>query len=401
VWLTGWIMIALHFAAFMFAQEPGIWGTAAVIVGLSSLTWAGILFMWASVPYRAERSSRWMLIALLATNTLYIVLLSLLPDRSWWLVVAAIVFAITPLAVTLATMGRFFHTLRWTVVFLYLDLGIFLLAFQRRPGNGAELALNAVLFAVFLGCTIHFWFSYRRPTAGSMITIAGFFFWAGVFVVAPMMAIVWPKLQVQSEVWNLPKYVAAVGMMLLVLEDQIAHNQYLALHDELTGLPNRRLFQDRLNVALERARRTQARTALLLIDLDNFKAVNDSAGHHVGDLLLQRVGAIFAGRVRRSDTLARTGGDEFALILEEPVTQEDAERVGESLVRLLDEPLDVGGHTVHTAASVGIAVFPDDASDGEELCIVADRRMYSKKNAARPEKLPPARATSASAIAKA
>ncbi|MGA8111981.1 MAG: GGDEF domain-containing protein [Acidobacteriaceae bacterium] len=399
VWLTGWIMIALHFGAFMFAQAPGIGGTLAVIVGLASLTWAGVLFMWASVPYRNESSSRWMLTALLTTNTVYITLLSLVPNTSWMLVAAAILFGVTPLAVALITMRWFFHTLRWTVIFLYLDLSIFLLAFQRRPGNGAELALNAVLFAVFLGCTIHFWYSYRRPTAGALITISGFFFWSAVFVVAPMLAIAWPSLQVQSEVWNLPKYVAAVGMILLVLEDQIRHNQYLALHDELTGLPNRRLFQDRLIGALERARRTQSRAALLLIDLDNFKTVNDTAGHHVGDLLLQRVGAIFAGRVRRSDTLARTGGDEFALILEEPITREAAEQVGEALVRLLDEPVDLGDQIVFTAASIGIAIFPEDATAGEELCIIADRRMYAEKNSARPTKLPPSRTTSPSVIA--
>lgn len=384
VWLVGWVMIAVHFASFMFAPAPGIVGTIAGIVGLASLTWAGVLFMWACVPYRNEISSVWMLIALLVTNTLYIVLLSVLPNTSWMLIVAAILFAAAPLALTLASLRRFFHTLRWTVVFLYLDLTIFLLAFQRRPGNGVELALNAVLFSVFLGCGIHFWFSYRRATAGAFITIAGFFTWAAVFVVAPGFQAFWPSLHLEDEVWNLPKYVTAVGMILLVLEEQIEHNKYLALHDELTGLPNRRLFQDRLAGALERARRAGSHTALLLIDLDNFKQVNDTAGHHVGDLLLRRVSQMFYGRVRRSDTLARTGGDEFSLILEDPISREDAELVGQSLMQLLEQPFEVGGYTVRAAASIGIAVFPEDATRGEDLCVIADRRMYAEKYAARP-----------------
>lgn len=388
VWLIGWIMIALHFAAFMFVQMPGLVGTLAGIAGLASLTSAGVLFMWASVPYRREPSSRHMLVVLLATNTLYVTLLSLVPNTSWLLTVAAILLGTGPLAVTLTAARRFFHTLRWTVVFLYVDLAIFLLAFQRRPGNGADLALNAVLFSVFLGCAIHFWFSYRRATAGALITIAGFFSWASVFVVAPLLAALRPSLHLDSEVWNLPKYVAAVGMILLVLEDQIEHNQYLALHDDLTGLPNRRLFQDRLNGALDRARRTGSRAALLLIDLNNFKQVNDTAGHHVGDLLLKRVSAIFAGRVRRSDTVARTGGDEFALILEEPISRDAAERVGETLMRLLEQPFELEAHTVLTAGSVGIALFPDDAREGDELCIVADRRMYADKRTERGPKPP-------------
>jgi diguanylate cyclase (GGDEF)-like protein len=405
VWLIGWVMIALHFAAFMFTSVPGMVGTVAGIVGLTSLTWAGVLFMWACVPYRHEVSSLWMLIALLSTNTLYIVLLSLVPSTSWTLVVAAILFSALPMALTLASLRSFFHTLRWTVVFLYLDLTIFLLAFQRRPGNGADLALNAVLFAVFLGCGIHFWFTYRRATAGAFITIAGFFSWAAVFVVAPGVQTLWPSLHLENEVWNLPKYVAAVGMILLVLEDQIEHNKYLALHDELTGLPNRRLFQDRLSGALERARRTGSHAALLLIDLDNFKQVNDTAGHHVGDLLLKQVSQMFYGRVRRSDTLARTGGDEFSLILEDPITREDAELVGQSLMDLLEQPLELGGHTVGAAASIGIAVFPEDATRGEDLCVIADRRMYADKYATRPPSLGPKRASvdpaDASVIARA
>jgi diguanylate cyclase (GGDEF)-like protein len=181
-------------------------------------------------------------------------------------------------------------------------------------------------------------------------------------------------------VWNLPKYVVAVGMILLLLEDQIEHNRHLALHDPLTGLPNRRLFQDRLGSALERARRTETQAALLVIDLDRFKQVNDTLGHHVGDQLLQKVGALFAGRVRRSDTVARTGGDEFSVVLEEPTSRNDALHVGESLLQLLNEPVELGEHRVNIGASIGIAVFPEDARDMELLCIAADLKMYDCKH---------------------
>jgi diguanylate cyclase (GGDEF)-like protein len=172
-------------------------------------------------------------------------------------------------------------------------------------------------------------------------------------------------------------------MILLLLESQIEHNKYLALHDELTGLPNRRLFQDRLAGALERAHRSGKQAALLLLDLDHFKQVNDTAGHHVGDLLLKHVGELFLGRVRRTDTVARTGGDEFSIVLEEPTSREDAERVGESLIQLLSQPFEFEGRAVRIGASVGIAVYPEDAFSAESLCIAADRRMYSDKNATR------------------
>jgi len=379
LWLTAWVMVALHFTASMFMDTPGIWGTLALFIALSTLIWAGVLFMWASVPYRKQRSSRWMLAVLMGTNTLYIGLLVAGPQEAWPLNLAAALFGVFPAGLALLSLRRFSHPLRWTMVLLYISLAVFLLIFQNRPGNGANLALNGVLFTVYIGCCIHFFYMYRRATAGAFITIAGFLAWAAVFVASPIMDSVWPNVHVESEVWNLPKYLVAVGMILLLLEDQIEHNRHLALHDELTGLPNRRLFQDRLASAVERARRTGAQTALLLVDLDHFKQVNDTLGHHIGDLLLKRVAAICSGRVRRSDTVARTGGDEFSVILEEPASRPDAEHVAQSLIELLKEPLELDGHTVRIGASVGIAVFPDDAAEMEALCIAADKRMYEEK----------------------
>jgi diguanylate cyclase (GGDEF)-like protein len=379
LWLTGWILIAIHFASFMFVPAPGIWGLLALLSGLISLIGAGILFTWAAVPYRRQPSSRWMLAALLISNSLYIVIISVRPN-SWTLIPAAAAFGAFPLAILLATIRKFNHPLRWFTVFLGCALSLFLLLVQYRPGNGADLAENAVLFTVYIGCCGHFLYMYRRATAGAFVTIAGFLAWASVFVVGPTIMTLWPDIHIENEVWNLPKYVVAVGMILLLLEDQIEHNKYLALHDEMTGLPNRRLFQDRLASALERARRTETQTCLLVVDLDRFKQVNDSLGHHVGDLVLQRAGSIFSSRVRRSDTVARTGGDEFSIILEEPTCREEALHVGQSLLELLNEPQKLGEHSVRIGASIGIAVFPMDASDAETLCIQADLRMYDAKH---------------------
>ncbi len=380
LWLTGWVLIALHFAAIIFAPAVGEFGAIATFIGLASLTWAGTLFIWSSVRYRTERSSRWMMSTLLGTNTLYIALIVFSPEVSWALTLAAALFGALPLAITVLNLRTGNHPLRWVSVVLYSALSIFLFIFQFRSGNGSEIALNAVLFTVYFSCCIHFLYTYRGVTTGGLITIAGFFAWAAVFVLAPEIYAFLPNIHLESGVWNLPKYVVAVGMILLVLEEQIEHNKYLALHDELTGLPNRRLFQDRLDNALERARRAQSHTALLLIDLDQFKQVNDVYGHHIGDLLLKHVGKVFSDRVRRSDTVARTGGDEFSVVLHEPTSREDAERVGNSLIELLNESFELDNRTMRIGASFGIAVFPEDANDAEGLCIAADLRMYEFKH---------------------
>ncbi|MGB7266082.1 MAG: diguanylate cyclase [Terracidiphilus sp.] len=374
-------MIVLHFVAFMFLPAPSPWSDLASFIGLISLAGAGVLFMWAAVPYRDKISSVWMLVALLATNTLYLGLIVLDPVASWALVPAAVLFGVLPASIAFFTFRHFNHPLRWTVVALYSALSIFLVIVQRQPANGPSLAINAVFFIVYFGCCIHFWYAYRRATAGTIITIAGFFGWSIVFVISPLLGVIFPALHLESEVWNLPKFVVAVGMILLLLEKQIEDNKYLALHDELTGLPNRRLFQDRLAGALDRARRSGSQVALMLVDLNDFKRVNDTVGHHVGDQLLKHVGNLFTGRVRRSDTVARTGGDEFSIILEDPMTRADAARVGKSLTDLLANPLEVEQHAICVSACFGIAVFPDDASDAESLCIAADRRMYVGKHA--------------------
>ena len=381
LWLIGWVMIALHFAALMFSPAPSVWGTIASIIAYDALAWGGLLFMWACVPYRGRASSRGMLIVLLTVNSVYIALISAAPQPARLLVPAAAMYGVLPLALALLTLrrGGFTHPLRWTLVVLQCALMVFLFLVQMRGAGGADLAFNAVFFTVYIGCFIHFWFAHRRNTAGTFITLSGFLAWAAVFVVAPAFERLFPALHTESEVWNLPKYVVAVGMILLLLEDQIEHNKYLALHDELTGLPNRRLFQDRLSSALERARRGGSRAALLLIDLDHFKDVNDTVGHHVGDLLLKRVSEIFLGRMRRSDTVARTGGDEFSVILEEPTSRDDAMRVGRLLTELLQQPQELDGHTVSIGASVGISLYPEDAADAEALCIAADRQMYADK----------------------
>jgi diguanylate cyclase (GGDEF)-like protein len=380
IWLIGWLMVVVHFGAFLFLNLPGNEGTVAKVIGLSALIWAGLLFMWASIPYRREISSRAIFLALAITNTLYITLNTISPVASGALAPAAALLGVAPLVIALWVIKRFNRPLRWILVSLYTALSIFILLVQHRAPNGTNLAADAVLFTVYFGCCLHFWYGYRRATAGAFITIAGFAAWSAVFVVAPLKEAFFANVQIESEVWNLPTYVVAVGMILLLLEDQIEHTKHLALHDYLTGLPNRRLFQDRLEGALEHARRSATQAALLVVDLDQFKEVNDTLGHHVGDQVLQSVGAMFQARVRHTDTVARTGGDEFSIILAEPTSRQQATSVARSLLQILSEPVPLeGGQSAKIGASVGIAVFPDDGEDMQSLCIEADLRMYDSK----------------------
>src|SRR6185437_14659361 len=154
VWLLGWLMIVLHFLAYMFIPVGGVIGSAAAFVGVSALTWAGVLFTWAAVPFRTTPSSQWMLAIMLATNTLYIGAIILAPDSVWLLGSAAVLFGALPLITALFALRSVNSPQRWAVVFLCCALSVFLLLFQHRPGDGQSFAINAVLCTAYLGCCV-------------------------------------------------------------------------------------------------------------------------------------------------------------------------------------------------------------------------------------------------------
>jgi diguanylate cyclase (GGDEF)-like protein len=163
--------------------------------------------------------------------------------------------------------------------------------------------------------------------------------------------------------------------------EKIIHHQ--ANYDNLTGLPNRTLFMDRLTQELIRAKRLKSRVALMFIDLDRFKWVNDTLGHGAGDLLLKDVSARLQKCLRKSDTVARIGGDEFTAILPDMIRGPHAERVAGSVLTELATPFILDGQEAFISGSVGIAVYPDDANDMDDLLKNADTAMYRAKNEGR------------------
>jgi diguanylate cyclase (GGDEF)-like protein len=162
-------------------------------------------------------------------------------------------------------------------------------------------------------------------------------------------------------------------------KDAEAKLKYQAVTDELTGLPNRRLLSDRLSQALAIAKRNRHVLALLYIDLDGFKLVNDSLGHTVGDLLLGQVADRLQSRIRRSDTLARLGGDEFTMVLTSLNEKSAAGVVARSLLDVLARPFVIENHEITISASIGISVFPDHGTEAGDLLQQADSAMYTAK----------------------
>jgi diguanylate cyclase (GGDEF)-like protein/PAS domain S-box-containing protein len=161
------------------------------------------------------------------------------------------------------------------------------------------------------------------------------------------------------------------------LHDQLVHQ---ANHDILTGLPNRLLLRDRLEQTLISAARRQEKAAVICLDLDRFKQINDTYGHHVGDDCLKHLADLLRSRLRAIDTVARSGGEEFAVVLGGLTQAADAGHVAQTLVEAIRQPFELDGYSLELAASLGIAIFPDDGTNSDSLWRAADAAMYRAKN---------------------
>jgi diguanylate cyclase (GGDEF)-like protein/PAS domain S-box-containing protein len=172
-----------------------------------------------------------------------------------------------------------------------------------------------------------------------------------------------------------------IGLIRDITERKQAEQQieYQAYHDALTGLANRRLFQEHLSLALALAARRNNLVAVLFLDLDHFKLINDTLGHTTGDALLQVVASRVKECVREGDTVARVGGDEFTIVLQDINKKEAAAVVAQKVLRAIADPVELNGHRLYVTTSIGITTFPDDGDDAETLLKNADNAMYRAK----------------------
>jgi diguanylate cyclase (GGDEF)-like protein/PAS domain S-box-containing protein len=371
---------------------------------------------------------------------------------------------------------------------------------RQQPDHG----ISALLFEIFLTFAALYWFDFRRTSTGVLTSILGLVAWASVFPVGLLCNYLVRAGQIPPELWNVPKYFVAFGMIMTLLEDEflaaaramehyrllfaahphpmwvhdpetlrilevndaaVAHYGYSreefmsmtlpdlrptedveailrensatnstkltgpwrhrrkdgsyiqvdmashfidfhgrkcsfvlvqdvtdrqqlheqllhqAHHDLLTGLPNRLLLEDRMQQSLAQAARYGQQAAVLCLDLDRFKQINDSFGHAAGDLCLQQVVTRVSARLRAVDTFARTGGDEFVIILGELANKNSALMVARNVLESVNRPIEVDDFSFDISASIGISIYPDDGTDAAQLRRLADAAMYRAKQA--------------------
>lgn len=512
-WLLGWFFILIHFGLLLFNPPDQQGQKLLVSVAESALLLCGAAFALSS-PLVRDRGWRYAASALLLSlpPVAYVVVVTLWSAPVGLLLLLGCVAQAAYLAVVLrfshrrrnqerdarATVAR-----RWAEAILLAATLWFLYLLAHRQVDNTIYPLLSEIF--FLNAVLY-WEDFRSKTAGVLVSVSGLAAWGAVFPCALLLAAFLPRLNVIEEMWNVPKYFVAFGMILTLLEEQkreadtrseeyrvlFENNphpmwifdtetlQFLAVndsavarygysaseframtlrdirpgedvaalensisthakgqevmtvsgpwthilrdgrriqaevsshsiqfegkrarfslvqdvterqqlhdrlvhqanHDILTGLPNRLLLLDRMEQALASAARRGKKAAVICLDIDRFKQINDTYGHAVGDLCLKQVAERLRSRLRAEDTVARSGGEEFTVIVGDLVSAEDATRVVEDLLSALRRPLVAEEYPIDVTASFGIAMYPDHGVEASALWRSADAAMYRVK----------------------
>lgn len=382
LWFVGLLFIFLEAIAHAFYTVSGPRHIPSHVVALDSYLAAGLIFLWAASKELFPRRATLIYLlanapALIALQTTYALDVR---DSQPYRVIAVcglVIGLATPFFLCRSTqLGR-----AWWLVFAQVVLWVS--AWTYVSNLMFRDAAYTALFLLYLATAIVFSLSLPRGSLGRIAIVLGFVVWSLVFLFHSWVSNRPQYIDVASEIWDWQKFLVTIGMLLVMLERQVSSNEWFALHDQLTGLPNRRYFENKLDEAILRSQRTGMRTAILMIDLNGFKILNDTYGHEIGDRLLQHVAHHLRRAIRSTDTLARLGGDEFIVIATDLPNDMSSEQIVKMttsrILEAIEKPFHTGGETFTVGGSVGVSLYPDDTTDEILLRRLADQRMYQQK----------------------
>ncbi len=376
-WLLALTFILVQMIAAAILHGAGWVPALTRVVSLDSYLFAAVTFGWAARRDLLPGTSHLPQFLLPAAPLLLLsTMLGLrwMPTRVTMLVAAAsVLLGLVYLLFVMQTRLR----LRSLLVLIHLTMWLPMLYFA-AAGKVREVVYWG-LACLYVLVALSFRRRARAETVGPWVIMVSFIIWAGCFLAYPIAEGSALSEGLIEQIWNIQKFFVVIGMLLVLLEDETERRKDEALHDSLTGLPNRRLFEDRLMLALERSRRTGLSAGLFAIDLNGFKAVNDTLGHQAGDLILKRVAERLKRKVRGADTVARVGGDEFVVVVNDLVKPDNCTKIAEALRTAIEEVAVPGANDLEIGGSVGYAVFPEDALEASTLFEIADSRMYNEK----------------------
>jgi len=372
-WLIGLFFTLVEAGAHTLYAQHGIPNPLLHLIVLDCYLIAGLVFNWAASDQNLPLRGR-----LISISLNGLTLLSVTSIYGWNIRIpqAFIPFVILGMVIGVANSLVIRSDWRLAIAQIAGWTAMGVLISQGKIREAVYWSLACVYMVAALN------FQKRLPTksAGRLAIVTGFSIWALNFLLHPWIILRYPQYaDIASHVWNMQKSLISIGMILVMLEDQVPNNEWLALHDELTGLPNRRLFAARLTNAIECADRRKTGLAVVVVDVNDFKTINDTMGHLAGDQVLREVAAALRKNIRASDTVARLGGDEFIIVARDMGSESSVERFVNSLQNAIERPITVNDQAMVVSASLGYSIFPNDAKDATKLLRVADQRMYALK----------------------
>ena len=372
-WLLGLFFTLVEAAAHTMYAPQGMPDRVLHLVVLDCYLLAGLVFNWAAGDQNVPRSAR---VAYLSLNGLTLFAVTSLYGWNVRVPGVYIPAVVVGMVVGVASSILIRRKARYALLMIagWGILGMLIAHQHIRP------AIYWSLACLYATAAINFQRRLDRRSTGKLAIVTGFSIWALNFLLHPWIISYHPAFaDIASHVWNMQKSLISIGMILVMLEEQVSTNEWLALHDELTGLPNRRLFAARLTSAIDQTDRNRSHLALVVLDVNDFKKINDTLGHVAGDQVLREVSAMLRKSIRASDTVARLGGDEFIIVATDMTNEPSVERFTESLRNAIERPMTINEQAMVVNVSIGYAIYPSDAKDATKLLRLADQRMYASK----------------------
>ena len=374
LWFLGWTFVLLHHLALLFNAPPGMRHAVAQLIASWAIDLCGLVFLIVSANVPTRRIGPLLMLELGLPVLLQSGLFVFNVEQPAAQFAACILF-LTPAVHMLAWPRHRSHPMV-VVTAAFATYGLAMLPIVRRD---PRVPVEGALALLFLSAAYLFFISAERYTRGVIAATAGLAGWGLSYPLAMAIAHYLPGFSLDHALFELPQYFVIAGIMLTLLEEHVERTERLAMHDPLTDLPNRRMFEQKLIATMEEARLNRTTVACLVIDVDNFKAINDTLGHSAGDQLLRALAVRLSWHMSPRDILARTGGDEFTALLAGVNDEHHLRFVAAAMMSAGSVPIAIDGNPVDVRISIGIALSPDHADDIDSLRRAADQAMYSAK----------------------
>jgi len=374
LWFLGWGFVLVHHLALLFDGAGPTGHTPLNLVAAWALDLCALTFVLVTANVPKRRIDLLLLTELSVPVLLQTGLYVWEIHKTAVTVAACLLFLAPAIHLQLRPRDRNRPMIVVTTAFAVFGLAMIWVAL-RYP----HLVVLCTLALLFFSAAYLYSVLAKEHTRSSIVATVGLALWGLSYPAEALFQHFYPGAVLDRALMELPQYLVIAGIMLTLLEDHVKRTERMAMHDPLTDLPNRRLFEERLIATMEEARINRTTVACLVIDVDNFKTINDTLGHSAGDQLLRALAVRLSWHMSPRDILARTGGDEFTALLAGVNDEHHLRFIASAMMSAGSVPISIDGKSVDLHISIGIALSPDHADDIDSLRRAADQAMYSAK----------------------